>query len=121
MSFARETVTVGKTSPDFLVVQNSVPSHLHDFHDRRQDEVKIQRKFGVFSPLLGNSSLFSFLKTLLFIQQCSISYEVKDWLRLKKKKKGKRPQKQQPKKVGGKIDTSTNAMWSCSNKQSLNK
>lgn len=47
MSFARVTVAVGKTSPDFLVVQKSVPSHLHDFHGRRQDEVKNTKKIWV--------------------------------------------------------------------------
>lgn len=48
MSFARETVAVGKTSPDFLVVQKSVPSHLYDSHGRRQDEVKNTKKVQIF-------------------------------------------------------------------------
>lgn len=47
MSFARQTVAAAKNSPDLLVVQKSVPSHLHDFHDRRQDEVKNTKKIQI--------------------------------------------------------------------------
>lgn len=46
-SFPRETVVVGETSPDLLVVQKSVLSHLHDSHGRMKDEVKNTKKIWV--------------------------------------------------------------------------
>lgn len=61
MCFPRlvKPVVVGEISPDLLVIQKSVLSHLDDSHGRRQDEVKNTKKIrGLQSSFRKQFSVF---------------------------------------------------------------